>query len=122
VSQPFSLSALRVVGPTGITSGLVLFTVASLFCACAVGRCPAADARVLQGTRCRGINDVNTALVFAPFNPGRCRLGFRRNAMVVADRLHAGPDIAPLHPSDWTLTWSGLPSTFHSALLRSDRA
>jgi MFS transporter, DHA2 family, multidrug resistance protein len=74
--------------------GLVLFTVASLFCACAWSLSNLLTARVLQGLGAGGIMSVNTALVRFVY-PGRLEgLGFGRNAMVVATAFTLGPTIA----------------------------
>ena len=83
--------------------GLVLFTLASLFCAFAWSLPSLLTARVLQGLGAGGIMSVNTALVRFVY-PGRLQgLGFGRNAMVVADRLHARPDDRFGHSRDWTV-------------------
>jgi DHA2 family multidrug resistance protein-like MFS transporter len=74
--------------------GLVLFTAASLFCACAWSLPSLLTARVLQGLGAGGIMSVNTALVRFVY-PGRLEgLGFGRNAMVVATAFTVGPTIA----------------------------
>jgi len=74
--------------------GLVLFTLASLFCACAWSLPSLLMARVLQGLGAGGIMSVNTALVRFVY-PGRLEgLGFGRNAMVVATAFTLGPTIA----------------------------
>ena len=74
--------------------GLVLFTLASLFCACAWSLPSLLTARVLQGLGAGGIMSVNTALVRFVY-PGRLQgLGFGRNAMVVATAFTLGPTIA----------------------------
>jgi DHA2 family multidrug resistance protein-like MFS transporter len=74
--------------------GLVLFTAASLFCACAWSLPSLLTARVLQGLGAGGIMSVNTALVRFVY-PGRLEgLGFGRNAMVVATAFTLGPTIA----------------------------
>lgn len=74
--------------------GPVLFTVASLFCACAWSLSSLLTARVLQGLGAGGIMSVNTALVRFVY-PGRLQgLGFGRNAMVVATAFTLGPTIA----------------------------
>ena len=74
--------------------GLVLFTLASLFCACAWSLPSLLTARVLQGFGAGGIMSVNTALVRFVY-PGRLQgLGFGRNALVVATAFTLGPTIA----------------------------
>ena len=74
--------------------GLVLFTVASLFCACAWSL-PSLLTRVCcKAFGAGGIMSVNTALVRFVY-PGRLQgLGFGRNAMVVATAFTLGPTIA----------------------------
>src|SRR5882672_10014850 len=65
-------------------AGLVLFTVASLACACAWSLPSLLMARVLQGLGASGIMSVNTALVRFVY-PGRLQgRGFGHNALVVA--------------------------------------
>ncbi len=74
--------------------GLLLFTLASLFCASAWSLPSLLTARVLQGLGAGGIMSVNTALVRFVY-PGRLQgLGFGRNAMVVATAFTLGPTIA----------------------------
>src|SRR3977135_1865187 len=74
--------------------GLVLFTLASLFCACAWSLPSLLTARVLQGLGAGGIMSVNTALVRFVY-PGRLQgLGFGHNALVVATAFTLGPTIA----------------------------
>ena len=74
--------------------GLLLFTLASLFCASAWSLPSLLTARVLQGLGAGGIMSVNTALVRFVY-PGRLQgLGFGRNAMVVATAFTFGPTIA----------------------------
>jgi MFS transporter, DHA2 family, multidrug resistance protein len=74
--------------------GLVLFTLASLFCASAWSLPSLLTARVLQGLGAGGIMSVNTALVRFVY-PGRLEgLGFGRNAMVVATAFTLGPAVA----------------------------
>src|SRR5271163_1224491 len=74
--------------------GLLLFTLASLACACAWSLPTLLAARVLQGLGAGGIMSVNTALVRFVF-PGRMQgRGFGYNAMVVATAFTLGPTIA----------------------------
>jgi DHA2 family multidrug resistance protein-like MFS transporter len=74
--------------------GLVLFTLASLACACAWSLPSLLAARVLQGLGASGIMSVNTALVRFVY-PGRLMgRGFGHNAMVVATAFTLGPTIA----------------------------
>jgi DHA2 family multidrug resistance protein-like MFS transporter len=74
--------------------GLLLFTLASLACACAWSLPSLLVARVLQGLGASGIMSVNTALVRYVY-PGRLQgRGFGHNAMVVATAFTLGPTIA----------------------------
>jgi MFS transporter, DHA2 family, multidrug resistance protein len=74
--------------------GLLLFTLASLACACAWSLPSLLTARVLQGLGASGIMSVNTALVRFIY-PGRLLgRGFGHNAMVVATAFTLGPTIA----------------------------
>jgi MFS transporter, DHA2 family, multidrug resistance protein len=74
--------------------GLLLFTVASLACACAWSLPSLLTARVLQGLGASGIMSVNTALVRFVY-PGRLQgRGFGHNALVVATAFTLGPTIA----------------------------
>jgi len=74
--------------------GLLLFTLASLACACAWSLPSLLAARVLQGLGASGIMSVNTALVRFVY-PGRLMgRGFGHNAMVVATAFTLGPTIA----------------------------
>ena len=75
-------------------AGLLLFTLASLACACAWSLPSLLTARVLQGLGASGIMSVNTALVRFIY-PGRLQgRGFGHNAMVVATAFTLGPTIA----------------------------
>ena len=74
--------------------GLLLFTLASLACACAWSLPSLLIARVLQGLGASGIMAVNTALVRFVY-PGRLQgRGFGHNALVVATAFTLGPTIA----------------------------
>jgi DHA2 family multidrug resistance protein-like MFS transporter len=74
--------------------GLLLFTLASLLCACAGSLPSLLTARVLQGLGAGGIMGVNTALVrFVYPGPLQGR-GFGYNALVVATAFAIGPTIA----------------------------
>jgi DHA2 family multidrug resistance protein-like MFS transporter len=75
-------------------AGLLLFTLASLACACAWSLPSLLTARVLQGLGAGGILSVNTALVRVAY-PGRLEgRGFGYNALVVATAFTLGPTIA----------------------------
>src|SRR5450756_434750 len=75
-------------------AGLLLFTLASLACACAWSLPSLLTARVLQGLGASGIMSVNTALVRFVY-PGRLQgRGFGYNALVVATAFTLGPTIA----------------------------
>ncbi|KYH03404.1 MFS transporter, partial [Bradyrhizobium sp. DOA1] len=74
--------------------GLILFTIASLFCAVAWSLDSLLVARTLQGLGASGIMSVNTALVRFVY-PGRMQgRGFGHNALVVATAFTFGPSIA----------------------------
>jgi DHA2 family multidrug resistance protein-like MFS transporter len=74
--------------------GLLLFTLASLFCACAWSLPSLLTARLLQGLGAGGIMSVNTALVRFVY-PGRLQgPGFGHNALVVATAFTLRPTIA----------------------------
>src|SRR3984957_11970375 len=74
--------------------GLLLFTLASLACACAWSLPSLLTARVLQGLGASGIMSVNTALVRFVY-PGRLLgRGFGHNALVVATAFTLGPTVA----------------------------
>src|ERR1700687_3966872 len=75
-------------------AGLLLFTLASLACACAWSLPSLLTARVLQGLGASGILSVNTALVRVVY-PGRLEgRGVGYNALVVATAFTLGPTIA----------------------------
>jgi DHA2 family multidrug resistance protein-like MFS transporter len=96
VATLLPLAALgEVVGHRRIyLGGLLLFTLASLFCACAWSLPSLLTARVLQGLGAGGIMSVNTALVRFIY-PGRLQgRGFGHNALVVATAFTLGPTIA----------------------------
>src|ERR1700682_6619281 len=74
--------------------GLLLFTLASLACACAWSLPSLLVARVLQGLGARRILSVHTAQVRLVY-PGRLQgRGFGHNALVVATAFTLGPTIA----------------------------
>src|SRR6202045_4385616 len=75
-------------------AGLLLFTLASLACACAWSLPSLLVARALQGLGASGIMSVNTALVRFVY-PGHLQgRGFGHNALVVATAFTLGPTIA----------------------------
>src|SRR5580692_332770 len=75
-------------------AGLLLFTLASLACACAWSLPSLLAARALQGLGASGIMSVNTALLRYVY-PGRLLgRGIGYNAMVVATAFTLGPTIA----------------------------
>ena len=85
-------------------AGLLLFTLASLACACAWSLPTLLAARVMQGLGASGIMSVNTALVRFVY-PGRLEgRGFGYNALVVAAAFTLGPTIASgiLAVGPWT--------------------
>jgi DHA2 family multidrug resistance protein-like MFS transporter len=84
--------------------GLLIFTLASLACACAWSLESLVIARALQGLGGAGIMSVNTALVRFVY-PERLRgRGFGNNALVVATAFTLGPTIAStiLAVGPWT--------------------
>ena len=74
--------------------GLVLFTLASLGCACAWSLPSLLTARVLQGMGAGGIMSVNTALLRFIYPNRLLGRGFGHNALVVATAFTLGPTIA----------------------------
>ena len=74
--------------------GLILFTVASLACACADSLSALVIARGLQGLGASGMMSVNTALVRFIYPERQLGRGFGNNALVVAVALSLGPTIA----------------------------
>ena len=74
--------------------GLLLFTVASLGCACAWSLPSLLVARTLQGLGASGIMSVNTALLRFIYPSRMLGRGFGYNAMVVATAFTLGPTIA----------------------------
>jgi DHA2 family multidrug resistance protein-like MFS transporter len=107
VAMLLPLAALgEVVGHHRIyLGGVVLFTLASLFCACAWSLPSLLTARVLQGLGAGGIMSVNTALVRFVY-PGRLQgQGFGHNALVVATAFTLGPTIASSILSIGSWSW-----------------
>src|SRR4051794_13196764 len=92
-SPPFS--ARRTWGghrtPSDYLVGLLLFTLASLFCACAWSLPTLLTSRVLQGLGATGIMSVNTALVRNLYSGRLQGLGSGRNALVVGTAFTFGP-------------------------------
>ncbi len=74
--------------------GLVLFTVASLFCALSWSLGTLTAARVLQGIGAAGIMSVNTALVRFIYPARELGRGVGVNAMIVGTFTAVGPTIA----------------------------
>src|ERR1700722_7616897 len=74
--------------------GLLLFTVASLGCACAWSLDSLLIARALQGLGASGIMAVNSALIRFIYPTRILGRGFGLNAMVVATAFTLGPTIA----------------------------
>jgi DHA2 family multidrug resistance protein-like MFS transporter len=74
--------------------GLLLFTIASLGCACAWSLPSLLTARVLQGLGASGIMSVNSALIRFVYPSRLLGRGFGHNAMVVATAFTLGPTIA----------------------------
>jgi DHA2 family multidrug resistance protein-like MFS transporter len=85
--------------------GLLLFTLASLGCACAWSLDSLLVARTLQGLGASGIMSVNTALVRFVY-PSRLQgRGFGHNALVVATAFTLGPTIASAILAVGTWPW-----------------
>ena len=74
--------------------GLLLFTLASLGCACAWSLESLLVARTLQGLGASGLMSVNTALVRFVYPSRLLGRGFGHNALVVATAFTLGPTIA----------------------------
>ena len=74
--------------------GLVLFTLASLGCACAWSLDSLLVARALQGLGASGIMSVNSALIRFIYPSRILGRGFGLNAMVVATAFTLGPTVA----------------------------
>src|ERR1700720_1783135 len=74
--------------------GLLLFTIASLGCACAWSLESLLVARTLQGLGASGLMSVNTALVRFVYPSRMVGRGFGHNALVVATAFTLGPTIA----------------------------
>ena len=75
-------------------AGFVVFTVASLCCACSHSLLSLALARFIQGLGASGIVSVNTALVRTIFPARALGRGLGINAMVVAVAAAVGPTVA----------------------------
>src|ERR1700674_101073 len=74
--------------------GLLLFTLASLACACAWSLQSLLAARVLQGLGAAGIMRVNTALIRFVYPERMLGRGYGHNALVVATAFTLGPTVA----------------------------
>jgi len=74
--------------------GLLLFTLASLACACAWSLPSLLTARALQGLGASGIMAVNSALVRFVYPNRLLGRGYGHNALVVATAFTLGPTIA----------------------------
>ena len=86
-------------------AGLVLFTLASLGCACSWSLSSLVIARLFQGVGASAIMGVNTAMLRAIF-PARLQgRGFGLNSLVVAVAFAVGPTTASLILSAWTWPW-----------------
>lgn len=75
-------------------AGLLLFTLASLGCACAWSLPSLLIARTLQGLGASGLMSVNAALVRFAYPSRMLGRGFGHNALVVAVAFTFGPTIA----------------------------
>jgi len=85
--------------------GLILFTIASLGCACAWSLPSLLAARTLQGLGASGMMSVNTALVRFVYPRRMHGRGFGHNALVVATAFTLGPTIASAILSIGTWPW-----------------
>jgi MFS transporter, DHA2 family, multidrug resistance protein len=96
VASLLPLAALgEIVGYNRIyLGGLLLFTLASLACACAWSLPSLLIARVLQGLGASGLMSVNTALIRFVYPERLLGRGYGQNAMVVATAFTLGPTIA----------------------------
>src|ERR1700678_68348 len=74
--------------------GLLLFTLASLGCACAWSLPTLLIARVLQGLGASGLMSVNSALIRFIYPNRMLGRGYGYNAMVVGSAMTLGPTIA----------------------------
>ena len=74
--------------------GLLLFTLASLGCACAWSLPSLLVARALQGLGASGVMSVNSALIRFVYPSRMLGRGFGHNALVVATAFTLGPTIA----------------------------
>src|SRR5580698_294530 len=74
--------------------GLLLFTLASLACACAWSLESLLIARALQGLGASGLMSVNSALIRFVYPNRLLGRGFGHNALVVATAFTLGPTIA----------------------------
>lgn len=109
-------------------AGLVLFTLASLFCALAHTLMLLTVARIMQGFGAAGILSVNSALVRYTYPHDQLGRGIGINAMVVATSAAVGPTIAagilavaswpylfavnlPIGLVTFALAWRSLPYT-----------
>jgi DHA2 family multidrug resistance protein-like MFS transporter len=85
--------------------GLLLFTLASLACACAWSLESLLVARALQGLGASGIMSVNTALVRYVYPERMLGRGYGHNALVVATAFTLGPTIASAILAVGTWPW-----------------
>jgi DHA2 family multidrug resistance protein-like MFS transporter len=85
--------------------GLILFTVASVFCAMAWSLDSLLLARALQGLGGAGVMSVNAALVRTVYPPHHFGRGVGHNALVVATSFTFGPTIASAILSVATWPW-----------------
>src|SRR5258705_13483252 len=108
--------------------GLLLFTLASLGCACAWSLPSLTAARALQGLGASGVMSVNAALVRFVYPTHMLGRGFGHNALVVGTAFTFGPTIASgilaLGPWPWLFAinlpfgvlavWMGLKTLPHT--------
>src|ERR1700739_2178216 len=85
--------------------GLLLFTLASLGCACAWSLPSLLFARTLQGLGASGLMSVNTALIRFVYPSRLLGRGLGHNAFAVATAFTLGPTVASLILSFGTWPW-----------------
>ena len=90
------------------SAGLLVFTVASLFCALSWSLPTLTAARVLQGFGAAGIMSVNTALIRFIYPSNQLGRGVGFNALVVATSTALGPSVAAaiLSVAAWPLLFA----------------
>jgi DHA2 family multidrug resistance protein-like MFS transporter len=93
---PFAALGERIGYRRVATSGLALFTLASLFCALATNLPLLVAARLLQGLGASALMGVTTAMMRAIYPARQQGQGFGLNALVVAVAFAVGPTVASM--------------------------